>query len=795
MTFAALTWEVFHYKIYRIVLWEDIMHLDRHARLRQAIAGLIIIGGILLLAGCEGAAGAIGLSGPAGSNGPAGVAGPQGTVGTAGPQGPAGPTGAAGVAGAAGARGPQGPQGPQGPAGLATLIKGEGLTVNISGVTIGADRKPVVSFTIKDSKGVPLKISDLDTYPRFGIAYINKETTTNLTSVVNYATTNVTGTPFTFGNTTMQPALASSVRPGYDSNPTPAPVFPALYDNFRDLGNGVYTYTFNTVLPQNFDRNATHVIAGQITRGARQYITNPVFQFVPAGGNVVVTRAIVAVQSCNQCHDPLRIHGSRIEIGLCVICHNPQNVNPNSGNSASLNVMVHKIHMGSRLPTVLSGEPYFINPRTDLSKGVWPQYGAGIGDTRTCTTCHGAPAGMAAADYAKLAPDADNWKTAPSRAACGSCHDQIDWATGLSTIPGRNDHKEGPQPDDTKCATCHIPDSGKEFDVSVVGAHTIPLNSKQLKGYNVQIVQVTNTAPGQFPTVAFSAKDNAGTTLNISQINSLTFNLNGNTKDYRGGTSTVAGVLANVSTRADGNYQYTLTRAVPADATGTWAIGIESNRIETIIGNNNATTNVTVPAYNPIAYVAVTDTVAVPRRQIVSTENCNVCHKNMAFHGGGRNNLGGYCQFCHNPANVDVPDRVPATLGGPYNVPPQSISFQMLIHRIHTGEELTRDFTIYRTRGVFNFNEIVFPGDQRNCDKCHVNNSYLLPLPSTNTRVTAPREFFSPLGPTAAACLGCHDSQAAANHAILNTDDTLREACATCHGKNRKFDVAVVHAR
>ncbi len=44
-----------------------------------------------------------------------------------------------------------------------------------------------------------------------------------------------------------------------------------------------------------------------------------------------------------------------------------------------------------------------------------------------------------------------------------------------------------------------------------------------------------------------------------------------------------------------------------------------------------------------------------------------------------------------------------------------------MIHRIHTGEELTQDFTIYGFNGsVNNFNHVLFPGDLRDCLKCHV---------------------------------------------------------------------------
>lgn len=762
----------------------------RKIRLSVFVGGLLLVAAVFLLVGCTG------------PEGPAGVAGPQGPAGT---QGPAGVGGAPGAQGASGAVGPQGaagaigPQGAVGPAGAAAFIPADGVVANITAVTIGADNKPVVTFSIKDGNGQPLKISDLDTYPRFTIDYINVDAATNTTSYVNYITENRSGAPFTLGNVTMQPANPfNPTRPIVDRLPTPAPVFPALFANFRDLGNGVYAYTFNTTLPGTFNRNATHVVGGYVTRSARLYVSNSLFEFVPAGGAVPVTRRVVAIESCNQCHDPLSFHGgTRRDAALCVLCHTPQNVDPNSGNSAAFNTMIHKIHRGASLPSVLAGKPYFINNgNNDFSTVVFPQFGdATIGDTRNCTTCHGAPAGMTAAAYAAKAPNADNWKTDPSRAACGACHDQIDWTTGKSTIPGRKDHAKGVQLDDKECKVCHKPDSGQEFDESIVGAHVIPGNSKQVKGINVAIVSVTNTKPGQNPTVVFTAKDNTGQALLLSGITSLAFNLKSPTTDYQNPAVTEAANLSRVVANADGSFSYTLTSVISINATGSGAIGMEARRTETIKRTyDGANVSVSGASYNPVAYFPITDTVAVPRRQIVATEKCNVCHKKIAFHGGGRLNTAAYCELCHNPANVDVPALVPATLGGPYNVPPQSINFKLMIHRIHTGEELANDFTIYRTRGVFNFNEIRFPGDLRNCDKCHVNNSNLLPLPETNANTVAPRELYSPLGPAAAACLGCHDSRPAVAHAALMTS-TIGETCAVCHGQGKEFAVEKVHAR
>ncbi len=48
-----------------------------------------------------------------------------------------------------------------------------------------------------------------------------------------------------------------------------------------------------------------------------------------------------------------------------------------------------------------------------------------------------------------------------------------------------------------------------------------------------------------------------------------------------------------------------------------------------------------------------------------------------------------YCVMCHN-ANQDDKARRPAD-----KLPVESVHLKTMIHKIHTGEELTNDFTIY----------------------------------------------------------------------------------------------------
>ena len=195
---------------------------------------------------------------------------------------------------------------------------------------------------------------------------------------------------------------------------------------------------------------------------------------------------------------------------------------------------------------------------------------------------------------------------------------------------------------------------------------------------------------------------------------------------------------------------------------------------------------------NPVKYASVDGSAVVPRRTVVTLAQCNVCHDSLRLHGGQRLNTE-ECVICHNPTKGDE-DRRPANAG-----PAESISFQRMVHRIHTGENLTRDFTIIGFGGsVNNFNEVRYPGDRRSCAKCHTATSFTLPLPAELSFVTTLRDLYTPQGPAAASCLGCHDTTSAAAHAYLNTTTfggaTPAEACATCHGTGKEWDVAKVHA-
>jgi OmcA/MtrC family decaheme c-type cytochrome len=642
-----------------------------------------------------------------------------------------------------------------------------GYHIKINSVTIGADRKPVADVTITDDLGAPIDRNGIQTpgaaSASFVIAWYNPDTR----DFTSYATRTRTGAAGTV-------TQATSDTGG----------------KFNDIEVGHYTYTFGTVLPASFDRTKTHTIGVYGTRtmpadlpglGGKTYNANVEFDFRPDGGTIADKwDQIRELNSCNSCHDPLVVHGRRQDAKLCVLCHQPQTSDQVTGNVLDFRIMIHKIHRGPNLP---SGESYKIG-NNDYKDVTFPQ------DIRNCANCHEGRVASA------KPTQSDTWYTKPSRAACGSCHDDINWVTGENHATGL------PQADDGACASCHVPQGDAEWDAGIKTAHTVPDKSKQLPGYKAAILEVTNVGPGKKPTVTFKLTNGDGTIVDPAHIGtsaSLSLLLAGPTTDYGTGQTAPAQPISESAVGASFNGSvatYTFTKPIPADATGTWAVAVQSRRTITLNpAPRKGPATFTEGVFNPVAYIAVTDGAPVARRTLVSLDKCNECHDRLAtlFSHGGQRIAIEFCVFCHNPKGDDS-SRRPASAGAP-----ESVSFKRMIHRIHSGENLTQDYTIYGFGGTpAHFNEVTYPGERRDCLQCHTATSaYNLPLPTGTIPNITQRDYFSPQGPATAACLGCHDNVDAAAHAYLNTVQSpfFGEACASCHGDGKDWDVVKVHAR
>jgi OmcA/MtrC family decaheme c-type cytochrome len=271
----------------------------------------------------------------------------------------------------------------------------------------------------------------------------------------------------------------------------------------------------------------------------------------------------------------------------------------------------------------------------------------------------------------------------------------------------------------------------------------------------------------------------------------LRANFAGPTTDYLS-TTRSSETITNFPAYVSGVATYTFTYTIPATATGTWVLETEARLATTLMKNGdpkNLTALQTDAAPCTITYIAVTDKTPVARRTVVAYANCNKCHDqlgygsfdNATFHGNGRNQI--VCGICHSPGFVS---------GSGATATP--ISFQVMVHRIHTGENLSGPYVV----GGTDFSDVRYPGDRRDCAACHAGTSYTVPLPATNIAVTTPNWYWTPTQPIAAACLACHDNVSTAAHAFLNTatfGTVTAESCPVCHQETAAFSVSSVHAR
>jgi OmcA/MtrC family decaheme c-type cytochrome len=293
-----------------------------------------------------------------------------------------------------------------------------GLKIKVESITIGTDRKPVVELTLTDNFDQPLDRLGKTTPGVISMSFILAWYDPDTRVYTSYTTRSVT-TP------------ASSPRPGVttvqaaaDSNGTTV-----------DLETGRVKYTFRTVLPANFDATKTTTLGIYATRNlteilGKNYYFNVEHDFRPDGGTVTERwDKMRDASTCLNCHDPLALHGgSRRDVKLCVMCHSPQTIDPDTGNTMDMKVMVHKIHRGANLPSVLAGTPYQIYGNNqsihDYSEVLHPQ------DIRNCDNCH------EGTNPATEATQSDLWYTKPGRDACGSCHDDVNWVTGENHAAG-----------------------------------------------------------------------------------------------------------------------------------------------------------------------------------------------------------------------------------------------------------------------------------------------------------------------------------------------------------------------
>jgi OmcA/MtrC family decaheme c-type cytochrome len=215
----------------------------------------------------------------------------------------------------------------------------------------------------------------------------------------------------------------------------------------------------------------------------------------------------------------------------------------------------------------------------------------------------------------------------------------------------------------------------------------------------------------------------------------------------------------------DGTYRYKFAKSVtgdagiPYDPSLVHRVGLE------IRLPSKVEPGTTIPANNAVyTYSPALNSLMDSGREIVDNDTCNACHDSLEAHGNARFDLQ-YCVMCHESYSYDAQSG-------------NSIDLKVMIHKIHSGENLPSvqaggSYGIYGYGNKFyDYSEVVYPQDRRNCQTCHEESDTDTPQAS-NWRLTVSRE----------TCGSCHDNvnfDTGANHGAgaAATDDQ----CATCHG-------------
>jgi OmcA/MtrC family decaheme c-type cytochrome len=302
-----------------------------------------------------------------------------------------------------------------------------GLVITISSAKISSAGAISVTYTLADPLGLPLDAAGVDTPGVVSLTYFASYIPKGQAQYVAYTTAQATGK-----------ALGTITRPNFEEGG----------GTLTSLGSGKYQYTLKAQAPAGFDPIVTTTVAVVGSRDLTSFnlgitYAGNTFNFVPNGVTVTVTRDVIRTQSCNTCHDQLVFHGGHA-VGLeqCVLCHQPQNADPTTGNTLDAKVFFHKIHMGSQLPSVVGtattpGVPYevigYMNSVNNFSTVIDPA------DPRRCEVCHSQTAsvtpgtGVAPGTAKSSVPaQAKAFLTTPGREACGACHDDVNFVTGAN---------------------------------------------------------------------------------------------------------------------------------------------------------------------------------------------------------------------------------------------------------------------------------------------------------------------------------------------------------------------------
>ena len=688
----------------------------------------------------------------------------------------------------------------------------------------------MVSFTVVDQDGNPYDGIDQDLIDARGFR-----------ATVAQLIPGEDGDPDVWQSYVNTEADTTGSTAGPDDVPVLTTAIQATTENDGTLeyvGDGSYSYTFATDITAvtdpfevTYNEDYLHRVAFQMEiplADDEELVLNPTFDWVPSGADAV-TRAIVDVASCNECHGDLAIHGGgRIDTDYCVTCHNPGTTDPNSGNTVNLPEMVHKIHMGDEL-----NEEYTIWGYRDVEHS-WNEVGYPQ-DVTNCAKCH--------TGDDESTPDGDNWMERPYAEACESCHVDVDLASSDT------EHAGGKQTDNSMCSTCHTAD--KIAEVHVTGNATannpdVPdgqyvveyeLVSASVDGDNDLTVELKITidgtevdlsalpsdieAEGRYPSLLLAyamAQGNNDSPADFNNLGQDSGQPDSASLDPDGGDATFS--------YSSGTNTVVVADAFPEGAT-LRTIGMQGYFRQT--DPDDSDEYLSLHAVSRVLTVDGDDA----RREVVDAEKCSSCHEWFEGHGGNRVYTVQVCTLCHNPSLSSSGTEIDLSF------PESSMYFPNLIHGIHGAEhrESPLDFVRNRSGGThYTFispdqleeypdgHVVAFPGEIGNCETCHSDGTYMPESVPENAleasfvvgtdassieevaadRETMPNDADLVTTSTATACGGCHDAKVAAAHmenngaavkwdrGTLNADEPY-ESCTVCHSEGRTGDVSAMH--
>jgi len=521
-------------------------------------------------------------------------------------------------------------------------------------------------------------------------------------------------------------------------------------------------------------------------------------------GTATPEKLVTAKNSCTSCHEGSvsgKIYMHHVDVGRspvgswsldyqpeksCKACHNNDGYAAFTDASAAggrrsdhIVIRVHGVHNGSGLKS---------NFNTNSVSGNFRDY-LGVGfpaEIKNCTACH--------VD--------DRWKTAPSRLACGTCHDNISFAARAEVPAGMVAHSGGQASTDNMCAVCHSADDPGAIAGSISASHAItPPPFKNT--INLSISAPANGkyfAAGDKPVLTISILDKAsGAAVNPATIVEPQVSTNVQPTEWRNAdlfvygprsaavpVLTTAGLLKDPAvSRANNDLRVRKDTAKndPAATRGADAITYQLADVSGLKAGTYTAYIEIRPGTGQGGTAALTFQVGTTNAEsfITPASACYSCHADSRIHATSRALTMDpeMCKACHDYSHQ---------MTGKTNWTNSQFGFGVspIVRRVHGAH-----FGHYLNKGNENggggLSEIIFPQDVRNCTKCHA-----------DAKNTAWND-----NPSRLACFACHDSTESTTHGQLMTWDPTPadpwngdevETCGICHGPTSEYSAKKAHS-